>query len=93
MLHVNYKGTLDDGSVFDSSETRGTPFKFPLGAGRAIKGWDIELEGMCENDKKIFSLPPELAYGERGYPPVIPPNATLHFDIQLVKIESANNEL
>ncbi len=84
---VHYTGTLTDGSVFDSSVTRGVPFRFTLGAGMVISGWDQGVLGMRVGEKIRLTLPPEFAYGAGGYPPVIPPAATLLFDIELVGIE------
>lgn len=83
-ISAHYTGTLTDGSVFDSSRTRNQPFGFKLGAGQVIKGWDEGIVGMKIGGKRRLIVPGELAYGARGYPPVIPPNATLNFDIELV---------
>jgi len=80
---VHYTGTID-GKEFDSSHSRGSPFNFTLGAGSVIKGWEIGLKTMKRNEIAEFSLPPELAYGERGSPPTIPPNARLDFIIELM---------
>lgn len=81
---VHYKGTFEDGTEFDSSHSRGSPFNFTLGTGSVIKGWEIGLKTMKRNEIAEFSLPPELAYGERGSPPTIPPNARLNFIIELM---------
>lgn len=81
---VHYTGTLEDGTEFDSSVSRGSPFNFTLGAGSVIQGWEIGLKTMKRNEIAEFSLPPELAYGERGSPPTIPPNARLNFTIELM---------
>lgn len=81
---VHYTGTFEDGKEFDSSHTRGSPFNFTLGTGSVIKGWDIGLKTMKRNEIAEFSLPPELAYGERGSPPTIPPNTRLNFIIELM---------
>jgi hypothetical protein len=84
---VNYRGTLANGTEFDSSYGRG-PFSFPLGAGRVIKGWDEGVAGMKVGGKRKLVIPPDLAYGERGAGGVIPPNATLTFEVELVRIGS-----
>jgi FKBP-type peptidyl-prolyl cis-trans isomerase len=85
-VSVHYVGTLLDGRKFDSSRDRGTPFKFPLGAGRVIQGWDRGVAGMKIGGKRKLTIPPELAYGARGFPPVIPANATLVFEIELLDL-------
>ena len=77
---VNYTGTLEDGTQFDTSIGR-APFSFPLGAGRVIKGWDEGVAGMKVGGKRILTIPPELGYGSRGAGNVIPPNATLIFEV------------
>jgi len=85
-VSVHYVGTLTDGRKFDSSRDRGTPFKFPLGAGRVIQGWDRGVAGMKIGGQRRLTIPPELAYGARGFPPVIPANATLVFEIELLDL-------
>ncbi|MEB3334858.1 MAG: FKBP-type peptidyl-prolyl cis-trans isomerase [Cyanobacteriota bacterium] len=84
-VSVNYRGTLQNGKEFDSSYGRG-PFSFPLGAGRVIKGWDEGVAGMKVGGKRQLVIPPDLAYGSRGAGGVIPPDATLLFDVELLEV-------
>ena len=81
---VHYHGTLQDGSVFDSSVQKGRPFKFQVGVGQVIKGWDEGITQLKKGQKATLTCPPDYAYGPDGYPPVIPPNATLNFDVELL---------
>jgi FKBP-type peptidyl-prolyl cis-trans isomerase FkpA len=91
---VHYTGWLHDaevedgkGTKFDSSVDRGEPFRFPLGAGRVIRGWDEGVAGMRVGGKRQLVIPPDMAYGERGAGRLIPPGATLVFDVELLELE------
>ena len=85
---VNYTGTLEDGSVFDSSLKAGRgPYTFTLGAGAVIKGWDLGVKGMKVGGKRKLTIPSDLGYGDRGAGGVIPPGATLIFEVEVLEVE------
>jgi FKBP-type peptidyl-prolyl cis-trans isomerase FkpA len=83
---VHYVGTLTTGSKFDSSRDRGQGFTFRLGAGQVIQGWDQGVAGMKIGEIRRLTIPPELGYGARGFPPVIPANSTLIFEVELLTV-------
>jgi FKBP-type peptidyl-prolyl cis-trans isomerase FkpA len=85
-VSVHYTGWLMDGSKFDSSVDRHEPFSFVLGTGQVIQGWDQGVAKMRVGDKARLTIPPELAYGDGGYPGAIPPKATLIFEVELLAI-------
>lgn len=84
MVVAHYNGTLLDGTTFDSSYKRGQPFTFAVGKGQVIKGWDEAFIDMKKGEKRTLIIPFNLAYGEAGYPPVIPPKSTLIFEVELI---------
>ena len=85
-ISVHYEGRLRDGTVFDGSKPLGAPFSFVLGVGQVIKGWDRGILGMKEGEKRVLTIPPELGYGAHGAGSEIPPNATLVFDVEMIKM-------
>lgn len=90
-VSVHYVGTLTDGTKFDSSRDRDDPFKFNLGEGRVIKGWDIGVATMRKGERAILTCQPDYAYGAAGSPPTIPPNSTLNFEVELLSWKSAKD--
>eukprot|EP00088_Acartia_fossae_P051965 TRINITY_DN584_c0_g1_i1.p1 TRINITY_DN584_c0_g1~~TRINITY_DN584_c0_g1_i1.p1 ORF type:complete len:218 (-),score=97.43 TRINITY_DN584_c0_g1_i1:227-880(-) len=87
LLEMHYTGTLEDGRKFDSSRDRAEPFKFQIGVGQVIKGWEEGVQGMCVGETRRLIVPPELGYGEQGAGDIIPGGATLFFDVELMNIE------
>merc|ERR1711899_6961 len=87
MLSMHYVGTLESGAKFDSSYDRSEPFKFQIGVGQVIKGWEEGVLGMCVGEKRKLIVPPELGYGDQGAGDIIPGGATLYFDIELLETE------
>jgi FKBP-type peptidyl-prolyl cis-trans isomerase len=83
---VHYVGTLTNGTKFDSSRDRGEGFRFALGQGQVIKGWDQGVAGMKIGELRKLTIPPDMGYGARGFPPVIPANATLVFEVELLSV-------
>jgi FKBP-type peptidyl-prolyl cis-trans isomerase len=87
---VHYVGKLEDGTIFDSSRRRGQPYSFLLGAGKVIPGWDEGVAGMRVGGTRRLVIPPDLAYGEAGFPPTIPKDATLTFEVELLEVDPAD---
>ncbi|KAJ6610175.1 hypothetical protein B0H10DRAFT_1954091 [Mycena sp. CBHHK59/15] len=83
---IHYVGTLNDGSKFDSSRDRGEAFKTEIGVGKVIKGWDEGVPQLSQGTKAVLTVTSDYGYGSRGFPPVIPPNSTLIFEVELLKI-------
>ncbi|KDR68755.1 hypothetical protein GALMADRAFT_256587 [Galerina marginata CBS 339.88] len=83
---IHYVGTLIDGKKFDSSRDRGSPFQTEIGTGKVIRGWDEGVLQLSLGQKAILTATPDYAYGPRGFPPAIPPNSTLKFEVELIKI-------
>ncbi|KAF8481479.1 hypothetical protein JB92DRAFT_3037729 [Gautieria morchelliformis] len=92
-ISMHYTGTLfSNGNKFDSSHDRGSPLDLTLGVGQVIPGWDQGLQGMCLNEKRRLTIPPNLAYGSRGFGSVIPPNSALVFEVELVDLKKTSRE-
>lgn len=89
--YIHYRGYLEDGTEFDSSYSRNSPLSFPAGHEFVIKCWDDAVIGMCPGEEMTLVCPPEIAYGDRGAGDIIPPDATLTFDMKLVRIGSVDD--
>ena len=88
MVTVHYTGKLTNGKVFDSSVQRNEPFQFQVGVGQVIRGWDEGITQLQKGQKAILTCPPDYGYGAAGYPPVIPPNSTLIFEVELINFQA-----
>ncbi|EKM76995.1 hypothetical protein AGABI1DRAFT_115442 [Agaricus bisporus var. burnettii JB137-S8] len=86
VVKIHYVGTLKDGTKFDSSRDRDEPFETQIGVGKVIKGWDEGVPKLSLNQVAKFTISPDYGYGEKGYPPIIPKNSTLIFEVELLKI-------
>lgn len=86
LVTIHYTGTLENGQKFDSSVDRGSPFQCNIGVGQVIKGWDVGIPRLSVGEKARLTIPGSYAYGPRGFPGLIPPNATLVFDVELLKV-------
>lgn len=86
VVTVNYTGTLQDGTVFDSTELRRKPFKFRVDSGEVIKGWDEGIKNMSKGERSKMTIPPGLAYGAKGFPGLIPPNSYITFEVSLIDV-------
>ena len=89
IVKVHYTGTFTDGKVFDSSVSRGTPLEFKVGVGQVIRGWDEGLQQLSKGQKAKLICPPEFAYGAQGAGGIIPPNATLHFEVEVMDFKAS----
>jgi len=89
-VKIHYVGTLVDGKKFDSSRDRNSPFVTKIGVGQVIKGWDEAVPQLSLGEKALIVVTPDFGYGARGFPPVIPPNATLRFEVELLQINQIN---
>lgn len=86
LVTIHYTGTLENGQKFDSSLDRGSPFQCNIGVGQVIRGWDVAIPKLSVGEKARLTIPGPYAYGNRGFPGLIPPNATLIFDVELLKV-------
>ncbi|KAH8810311.1 hypothetical protein DL96DRAFT_534218 [Flagelloscypha sp. PMI_526] len=86
MVTIHYHGTLVDGSIFDSSVDRNDPFKTQIGVGKVIRGWDEAVPQLSKGEKALLTVSPDFGYGSRGFPPVIPANSILKFEVELLEI-------